>query len=358
MPSSLGIFIGPQIFEGFMRISHRLPRSCKILAVVCLALSACTWTNAVDHYIQGQLAIDRGDNSAAMKNLSAAIEQNPQMGAAWLARGMLMKRQGDYQSAAADLEHAAKLQPLDFDANFQLGAVYQVLKRFREAVAAYQKAVQVRPLNPEVNKNLAVTYNQLGEPLRALPYAKRAVEGDPDSPLTQANLGMLYAQFPEHSDDAITSLRRSIELNSKQPEVYLALGNQYLAVGLENIRNGKTDAGRGSFELAKNILDAAATRLPKDPLAPAIHERLALAWYKLDDLDKATDEYSKSLDLEKDYTPAINGLGAMHMARALKSTPPDADQGRQALAFWHRSLKLNPDQPKIQKLVDTYKSLE
>jgi tetratricopeptide (TPR) repeat protein len=311
-----------------------------LLGCVVGCVAGCsTHEAAVKHYVQGQMALDRGALAEALKELSKAIEENPELGQAWLARGMLMKQEGDYQKSATDLEHAAKLDPKSFDANYQLGVVYQYLQRFREAVDAYQEAVEVRPLNPDVNMNMAVVYTQMGEKLRALPYAKRAVEGDPNSPFTNANLGILYSQLAR-SDDAVEFLRRSIDQNSKQTEVYVALANEYLR--------------RGSFEQAKNVLTA-AMHIKADA---GVEERLGLAWYKLGDLDKAMASYQAALVIQKDYVPAITGLGVMHMERALKSDPADAAEIRQALALWRQSLALNGDQPKVREFLEQYKSFE
>jgi tetratricopeptide (TPR) repeat protein len=294
--------------------------------------------STTDLYLEGQLEAERGNYDAAMASLSKAIEKNPSMGLAYIARGGLYKDRGDYARAADDYRKASILEPFDFNAHYQLGLMYQYLQKFVEAIAAYQKAVEIRPLDPEANMNLAMTYTEMGEPLRGLPYAQRAVQGSEDTPnsaTSYANLGTLYAQLGKDGP-AIDALKKSIELNSRQPEVYLNLGQEYIKIG--------------QYPQAKNVLETARDLAP----SAAISERLGLAYYKLRDLPKAREAFSDSIHQNPQYFPALNGLGVVAMTTSQMSSPPDLDAAREALAYWDRSLKLNPQQPAIQMLVNKY----
>ena len=312
-------------------------------AVLVLTLAASTAgcfhvappKSTTDLYLEGQLEAERGNYDAAMSSLSKAIEKNPNMGLAYIARGGLYKDKGDYARAAEDYKQASSLEPFDFNAHYQLGLMYQYLQKFVDAIAAYQKAVEIRPLDPEANMNLAMTYTEMGQPLRGLPYAQRAVQGSEDSAnsaTSYANLGTLYAQLGKDAP-AIEALKKSIELNSRQPEVYLNLGQEYIKAG--------------QYPQAKNVLETARDLAPSAPIS----ERLGLAYYKLHDLPKAREAFTDSVHQNPQYFPALNGLGVVAMTT---STPPDLDAAREALAYWDRSLKINPQQPAIQMLVNKY----
>ncbi|HUO09498.1 MAG TPA: tetratricopeptide repeat protein [Phycisphaerae bacterium] len=294
--------------------------------------------STTDLYLEGQLEAERGNYDAAMASLSKAIEKNPQMSLAYEARGSLYKEKGDYAKAASDYKQAAKLEPFNFNAHYELGLMYQYLQRFAEAVIAYQKAVEIRPLDPEANMNLAMTYTEMGEPLRGLPYAQRAVQGSEQTPsaaTSYANLGILYAQLGKN-EAAIDALKHSIELNSRQPEVYLNLGQEYIKAE--------------KYEQAKNVLETARDLAP----SAAISERLGLAYYKLRNLPKSHEAFDDSIHQNPQYYPALNGLGVVAMTTSQMSAPPDLDSAREALAYWDRSLKINPQQPAIQMLVKKY----
>jgi tetratricopeptide (TPR) repeat protein len=313
------------------------------LAILLLAacLPACSdwhWpkpADSLDLYLKGQLDAESGKLDDALSSLSAAIDKNPNLGLAFVARGDVYEKKGDYEKAATDFHRASVLEPFNFSANYKFGLMSQYLKRFTDAIAAYQKAVEIRPLDPNANMNLAMVYTQMGEPLKGLPYAQRAVQGATDSATTNANLGILYAQIG-YNDNAIASLKRSIELNSRQPEVYINLGQEYLKAQ--------------HYEQARNVLETAQDIAP----SPVVSERLGYACYKLKDFKKAREAFHDALRLSADYIPALNGLGVVAMTESIASTPPDLDAAREALGYWDRSLKLNPDQPAIQKLVQKY----
>jgi tetratricopeptide (TPR) repeat protein len=313
-----------------------------ILGLACItAMSGCffhTAPSTTDLYLQGELQAERGDMDTAMASLSKAIEKNPQMGLAYVARGKLYKDKGDYQKAAGDFEKASSLEPYNFSAHYELGLMYQYLQRFAEAIAAYQRAVEIRPLDPNANMNMAMAYTEMGQPLRGLPYAQRAIQGggsDSETANAYANLGTISATLG-NDDAAIEAFKHSLELNSRQPEVYLNLGQEY-------IKLTKFEQARGVLENARQIV-----------VSPAISERLGLVYYKLHNLDKSRAAFEDALRQSPNYTQALNGLGVVAMTRSLASSPPDMDAAREALENWNQSLKIDPTQTAIQQLVNKY----
>ncbi len=265
-------------------------------------------------YLEGELEAERGEFDAAMASLSKAIEKNPQMGLAYVARGQIFKEKGDYKKAAGDFQKASTLEPYNFNAHYQLGLMYQYLQRFEEAIVAYQRAVEIRPLDPDANMNLAMAYTAMGQPLKGLSYAQRAVEGsgETDSATAYANLGTLYATLGNDAA-AIDALKHSLELNSRQPEIYLNLGQEYLKLN--------------RYQQARNVFVTAQQIAP----SPAISERLGLACYKLRDFAKARDAFNDALrQAGNNYPQALNGLGVVAMTQSLASTPPDLDAARGA----------------------------
>jgi tetratricopeptide (TPR) repeat protein len=313
-----------------------------VLGGVCVtAMTGCFLPKApttTDLYLQGELQAERGDLDTAMASLSKAIEKNPQMGLAYVARGKLFKDKGDYQKAAGDFEKASSLEPYNFSAHYELGLMYQYLLRFSEAITAYQRAVEIRPLDPNANMNMAMVYLQMGQPLRGLPYAQRALQGggsDSDTANAYANLGTIDATLG-NDDAAIEAFKHSLELSSRQPEVYLNLGQEY-------IKLSKFEQARGVLENARQIV-----------VSPAISERLGLVYYKLHDLEKARAAFQDALRQTPNYTQALNGLGVVAMTRSLAMTPPDVDAAREALEYWNKSLKIDPNQAAIQQLVNKY----
>ena len=63
--------------------------------------------------------------------------------------------------------------------------------------------------------------------------------------------------------------------------------------------------------------------------------------------------YQQAVELDEKMPDAYAGLGVVRMAMYLKD-PGNGELRRQAVEHWHRSLELNPNQPKVRKLVDKY----
>jgi len=306
-----------------------------LLGVLATALGGCLTQTSLDYYLKGQLAAQQGQIDTALTALDDAIEKNPRMGLAYMARGEVFKLKGQFEQAALDFLKVTSIEPYNFQAHYQLGLMYQYLKRFTDSIDAYQKAVAIRPLDPEANMSLASVYAQIGEPLRGLAYAQRAVQGDDNSAIAHANLGLLYSQNGE-VDRAIDEYKKSIELDGRQSEVYLNLAVEFVK--------------QSKFEQARNVLETAVAMGP----SAAVSERLGVCYYKLGNMQKATEAYSESLRQNPNYHLALNGLGVVAMTRSLKTTPPNVDLAKEAVAYWHRSLALQPEQPAIQQLVKKY----
>jgi tetratricopeptide (TPR) repeat protein len=306
-------------------------RACAVVVLVALFAGCEAQPSPVDLYMKGESAAESGQLDLALLSLSQAIDKNPSLGLAFIARGDVYKQKGDYKKAAADFQKAAVLEPFNFNANYELGLMWQFLDRFADAVGSYQKAVEIRPLDPQANMNLAIVYTQMGEPLRGLPYAERAVQGAKDAATTN-NIGVIYDRMG-YTDMAIASLKRSIELNGRSPEIYLNLYQEYM-------KAGKTDQ-------ARNVLETAQELAP----SPAVSERLGFTYFKSNDFNRAREAYHDALRQNPDYVQALNGLGVVALTQYRLSSPPNPDLRQEAMGYWDRSLKINPDQAAIKELV-------
>jgi len=311
-------------------------RNRALFSVVLLAaLSGCAYQSSLDLYLKGQLAAEQGRLPEALAALSAAIQENPRLGEAYIARANLLQQQGDIQAAATDYEQAVKLEPYNFTANFRLGVIYQQVKKFAQAIVVYQRALETRPLDPQANMNLALSLMQVGQPMQGLYYAQRAVQGDDNSATAHANLGVMYAQTQFHSA-AIDQFKRSIELDGRQPEVYLNLGQEYFSAA--------------AYEQAKNVLETARSLAPSERVA----ERLGATYFRLQQFPKAQDAFADALRMNSKDTAALNGMGATLMTRALLDPAANVETAKSALFFWNQSLQLDKNQPVIQNLVNQY----
>jgi len=90
-----------------------------------------------------------------------------------------------------------------------------------------------------------------------------------------------------------------------------------------------------------------------DPGLAAAHEALGYCLFRERDFPASEEAYRKALACDWRLPRAHGGLGSIHMMRYVEDSSQIEDRDR-ALEHWHRSLELDPDQPRIRKLIAEY----
>lgn len=280
-------------------------------------------------------AIRAGDKERALMEFQRAIEINPNLTTAYIGMADIYRMDRDYNNAEVRYSRAAQLEPRNFDAQFYHGLMLHLLDRVTEAVQAYLRALAVRPDDFRTNLNLATAYYQLDENRQALPYAQKAVELGPQDGPARLNLGAVYAALDRHQD-AVREYQQAAELMPLNSSLLLNLAESL----------GRLER----YEEMANALEQAVKIGP----TPAVYERLGFARFKLGDFAAAKDNFQKSLDLDADYYPAMNGLGVCLMNDWIRSDKADRAARDRAVDLLRRSLQLDPDQPQIREILTRY----
>ncbi len=315
-----------------------MPALVGVGVVTVAALGGCSQQHlARSDYVNGAMAASEGKTSKALKELNAAIKLNAGMVLAYEARGDVYRQKGDYQRAASNYKTATSLNPLSFHSWYWLGVSYQQLRRFARAINSYQHALTIHPKSSRAAMNIAVSYAQNGNPFFGLIYAQRAIQDGANSFDSFANLGVIYAQCakedPKFRALAIKNFRSSLELQPRQPAIYLNLAQMYMA---EN-RYGE----------AARVLRTGQKICP----TPLLSERLGYCYYRIQNYPKAVASYKLSLKQNPVYVPALNGLGASYEALAIGGAAHGQALRRDAISQWKKSLSIDPNQPLIHHLV-------
>jgi tetratricopeptide (TPR) repeat protein len=306
--------------------------------VVADSLAGCSQQHlARTDYVKGALAASQGKTTAALKELNAAIKLNSGMVLAYEARGDIFRKKGDFHRAASNYQTATKLNPLSFHSWYWLGVSYQQLRRFAMAIDSYQHALTIHPKSARASMNIAVSYAQNGNPFFGLIYAQRAIMDGANSFDAFANLGVIYAQCakedPKFRALAIKNFRSSLELQPRQPAIYLNLAQMYMA--------------EDRYDEAARVLRTGQKICP----TPLLSERLGYCYYRVKDYSRAVSSYRLSLKQNPVYVPALNGLGAAYEAMALGGAAHGHSLKVDALKEWKKSLSIDPNQPLIRNLV-------
>jgi tetratricopeptide (TPR) repeat protein len=291
---------------------------------------------------EGRAAVDRADllvqqgfREQALAELEKAIAVNPRLTTAYLGIGEIHRQEGNYDKAERSFAKAAELEPRNFDAQYKHGLSLHMLNRVTDAVVAYLRALSVRPDDFEANLNVATAYLQLGEPVHALPFAERAVRLKPDSGAGHVNLGAAYAGLDRHNE-AVAQYQQAAERMDLTPELLLNLADSL----------GKAER---HAEMTTTLEQLIAIR----PTAVA-YERLGSAQFKMRKYDEALASFRKSLEVDPNHYPALNGVGVCLLNRYIWSNRTDQVAREEALGALRKSLQIDRKQPKILELVSRY----
>lgn len=271
----------------------------------------------------------------ALAEFERAIAENPRLTVAYLGAADIYRQRGEFGLAEQRYRTATRLEPDNFDAQYAHGLVLQLLDRVAEAVRSYLSALAIKPDDFEANLNIATAYLQLGEPEQARLYAERAVRLDGASGPARANLGSVYAALGDH-DAAVVEYQQAAELMTLSPELLL------------NLADSLGKSGRHA--------EAAATleQLIRIRPGPVAHERRGAALFKLRRYDEALRAFRAAAELDPRHFPAWNGIGVSLLNRYLWSDQTDDDALAGALEALRRSLRIEPNQPRIIELLRRY----
>lgn len=305
------------------------------LAHGCARAAAPPAPPPVDNYTEGMRAYRAGDREAAMRLLTRAVRDNPNLGAAHSALGDLYKDTGNYDSAATEYETVTRLDPYTADNFHRLALSYHFLNRLREAAANYLRAIKLNPTDWKSNMNLGLVYMALGDNNSAVEHCQRAVNLNPLSAAANANLGVVF-DARGNRGQAEAAYRRALTIDPGQTGAALNLSRN-----LEEQRRPK-EAVAVLEQVVRTADSAQVRRRYGDVLLAAGRDA------------DAVRQYREALKLDPRYYPAMNALGAALIAQYRAGLLLDDRKRDEAVSAWRRSLEVNPDQPRIEAQLKTW----
>ena len=182
-----------------------------------------------------------------------------------------------------------------------------------QARALFEKAIKLDPKFARAYASLAATYRQeRGQDLqaseqRAFDLAQQSVALDPSLPQGHHQLAYLYLYRNDH-DNAIKEAREAIRLDPNDADGYAAL-----AVIL---------AYANQPQEAIRLMEEEA--IPRNPIVPAYYfYHLGMAYYVMQQYDKAEDNLLKALRTNDKYRPARGYLVAVYSETHRKAEAKD-----------------------------------
>ncbi|MES2024403.1 MAG: sulfotransferase [Pseudomonadota bacterium] len=193
-----------------------------------------------------------------------AVEQEPQLTAAWNNLGIILQESGKFEASLECLQHVVSLQPDNPEAHNNLGNTHKRLGQLEQAQMSYQRALTLRPDYAEVHSNLAFLLNDLGRLDDAVAAAQQAIAINPQLAdayvnLTQIEMSrMRYAAAQHwidtllsfapqhvgaltaraqllmkraHHQDALTCVRQALRISPDNADAHNVLGQVLQALG-------------------------------------------------------------------------------------------------------------------------------
>ena len=208
----------------------------------------------------GALA-DLDSLAAAEEALATGTSRWPKHAALHLALGKMRLQRGDASGARRVLDRAVELQPALIEAHLARASALSLGGQVEESIQAYREALGRNPSHfPEAWNNLGLLLLQHGQADRAIDPLQRAVQLTPTSVETRVNLGAAFLATGK-LDEAATQLAAALRYNSDYAP---ALGN----LGVVRVRQGQPEEARRLFQ---RVL----TLQPNDAQAAAYLQQLA-----------------------------------------------------------------------------------
>jgi len=178
--------------------------------------------------ILGEIYSDVGNWSRAQDYIDQALTIDPEHVLALRNQAVLYELQGNYKQAIAVFQQAIAVAPDQPDLYIEQGRQYQALNRWDEAIASYESAVSVA--------STAVTLDALGwglylsgDTLKAQRELRKAVEADDEYGPALAHLGMAYYARRNY-EEAAPTLEKAVSIlgDESRIEYYYSLGLAYI----------------------------------------------------------------------------------------------------------------------------------
>jgi tetratricopeptide (TPR) repeat protein len=287
---------------------------------------------AVSQYVTAVRAYEQGNDQRAIESLERATKADPDL---TMARGMLgdlYRSKGEYGKAVPQYEAMTRLDPYTPANHYKLGIAYQFLRRLEDAAASYLRALKLDPKDAKTNMNLGLVYLALGQVEDAVRYTEKATLLDPESPAAFSNLGVVLEAAGEYAR-AEAAYRRSLDLDPLQQQTLLNLG-------LNLIQQNK---GADAVSIMERVL--------KNDDSPLTHKRYGDALARAGRYEEAVKQYQLAVERDPRFYQALNEIGWVRIAEYRKGLELDDSKRKSAIEHWQRSLKIRPDQPRIQTAI-------
>ena len=278
------------------------------------------------------LANCKGDQETAVKSednvlnsLGTMIKQSPDDASLFIDRAKYLYQQESYDAAIKDVRKAISIDSLQPSFHYLLSDIYLDYYQSKNAIRTLVKAERQFPNDIRTKLKLSEDYLILKDYENALIFAHKILNIDPLNPDAYFMIGLIN-QENNNIDNAITSFKKSVELDPEQTDAWIILGD---------LLGSKDDPSAieyydASIEVDRNNISA-------------LHSK---AYYlqNHNQQAEAIELYESIKKLNRQYEPAYLNTGILHLSQdsisqaydqfnILVNNNPLSDQG-----FYYRGI--------------------
>jgi tetratricopeptide (TPR) repeat protein len=190
----------------------------------------------------------------------------------------------DNSEAIRWLERAVAMEPVNKEAWYYLGRAYYTASRIPDARAAFEQVLRIEPRDARAENNLGLIFESGGKTEEALATYRNAIawqkDNTPSSEQPYLNLGSLLVTL-DRTEEAVSPLRKAVELASTNSQCHLRLGTAYLHL-------------KRLDEAQKELLEAVRLN-PQDATA---HYQLGRYYKQVKNMDAAKREFDRVSEIQ------------------------------------------------------------
>ena len=203
------------------------------------------------------LDVDAADIERALAASRRALELEPHMPEAFVAKGNLLFLQGKAEEAFAAFEEAIRLNPASYEAHYFYARDLFSAGRAQQAVAYYQAAERLRPEEYQPPSMLTTALYSLGRDAEAREVVERALHAIDARLAVEPNdsralhLGAVLSARLGQRERAVDYARRALELRPREFATAYNVACTYAVLGLKvealEMLDRAVSSGRGDL---------------------------------------------------------------------------------------------------------------
>jgi tetratricopeptide (TPR) repeat protein len=165
-----------------------------------------------------------------VKILDRVIDIDKRNAQAYFMRGMVGKEKGDTAKAMSEMQLAVQMDPDYYNAYIQMGVI-SAAQRNPMAVEFYRNALEISPTSIEALYNLGMYYQQSGQDRMAINTYSALLTVDPMYFDAHYNIACIYTDKIDSAQKGMENFNLAIRDNPSEPRGYFGRGKCYEKLG-------------------------------------------------------------------------------------------------------------------------------